>query len=82
MMTAGKQIEEPIARIAQLKRWNSSCSGYATTIGKRNHRTIVPNPLVRLAYQVASKVDSRTILDVGGADQLVGMGICLPMVLA
>lgn len=76
MMTAGKEVETPIARLAQLARAIGIHLIVATQRPSVNVITgiIKANFPARLSFRVTSKIDSRTILDTGGADQLVGMG--------
>ena len=76
IMTAGKEIETPVARIAQLARAIGIHLIIATQRPSVNviTGTIKANFPARIAFRVTSKIDSRTILDAGGADQLIGRG--------
>jgi len=76
IMTAGKEVEGPLARLAQKARAIGIHLIIATQRPSVNiiTGTIKANFPVRIAFSVTSKIDSRTILDSGGADQLVGKG--------
>jgi len=76
IMTAGKDIELPIARIAQLARAVGIHMIIATQRPTTNiiTGTIKANFPARIAFKVSSKIDSRTILDSGGAERLIGKG--------
>lgn len=76
MMTAGKEIEQPIARLAQKAR----AIGIHLVVATQRPSVDVITGLIkanfpsRLAFRVVSKIDSRTVLDQSGADQLIGVG--------
>ena len=76
IMTAGKEVEMPLARLAQLARAVGIHLIIATQRPSVNiiTGTIKANFPARIAFKVSSKIDSRTILDAGGAEQLIGKG--------
>ena len=76
IMTAGKEVETPLARLAQLSRAVGIHLIIATQRPSVNVITglIKANFPARIAFRVTSKIDSRTILDTGGAEQLIGKG--------
>ncbi len=76
IMTAGKEIETPLQRLAQVARATGIHLVIATQRPSVNiiTGTIKANFPTRIAFKVTSKIDSRTILDTGGADQLIGKG--------
>jgi S-DNA-T family DNA segregation ATPase FtsK/SpoIIIE len=76
IMTAGKEVEMPIARLAQLARAVGIHLIIATQRPSVNiiTGTIKANFPARIGFKVSSKIDSRTILDAGGAEQLIGKG--------